>query len=436
MSNIIAIVGRPNVGKSTLFNRLVGERDAIMDDESGVTRDRHYGYGEWIGKYFTVIDTGGYVKGSEDKFESAIRSQVHLAIEEADVILFMMDSHVGLTDLDKEVSNILRKTDKPLFLVANKSDTQEYRLMSSEFYSLGMGEVYPISSQSGSGTGELLDAVVKEFKSEGIEDPNEGIPKIAVLGRPNAGKSSLVNLLIGNDRSIVTDEAGTTRDAISTRYTSYGKDFIIVDTAGLRRKSRVSENVEYYSNLRAIKSLEQADVCVIMIDAIRGLESQDLSIISLANKNGKAVVIVINKWDLIEKDHKTAIKVEKEIKERLGTLSYIPVIFTSVITKQRVLKAIEKAIEVYENKHRKVATSQLNDIILPIIEKNPPPAYRGKYIRIKYITQLPTNSPTFAFFCNHPTHVDDSYKRFLENKIREKFNFEGVTIRVSFRKKS
>ena len=306
MSNTIAIVGRPNVGKSTLFNRLVGERDAIMDDESGVTRDRHYGHGEWIGKYFTVIDTGGYVKGSSDKFESAIRSQVHLAIEEADVILFMMDSHVGLTDLDKEVANIARKSDKPIFIVANKSDTQEYRLMSSEFYSLGMGEVYPISSQSGSGTGDLLDAVVKEFKSEGVENPNEGIPKIAVLGRPNAGKSSLVNLLLDDDRSIVTDEAGTTRDAISTRYTSYGKDFIIVDTAGLRRKSKVSENVEYYSNLRAIKSLEQADVCIIMIDATRGLEAQDLSIISLANKNGKALIIIVNKWDLIEKDHKNS----------------------------------------------------------------------------------------------------------------------------------
>ena len=436
MSNVVAIVGRPNVGKSTLYNRLVGERDAIMDDESGVTRDRHYGYGEWIGKHFTVIDTGGYVKGSEDKFESAIRSQVHLAIDEADVILFVLDSHVGLTDLDKEVAKIARKSDKPIFIVANKADTHEYILMASEFYSLGMGDVYPISSQSGSGTGELLDAVVKEFKEEGVENPDDGIPRIAVLGRPNAGKSSLVNLLLNDERSIVTDEAGTTRDAVSSRYKSYGKDFIIVDTAGLRRKSKVSENIEYYSNLRAIKSLEQADVCMIMIDATRGLESQDLSIISLANKNGKALVIVVNKWDLVEKDHKTAIEFEKKIKERLGTLNYIPIIFTSVITKQRVLKAIDKAIEVFDNKTRKISTSQLNDYLLPIIERNPPPSYRGKYIKIKYVTQLPTNIPTFAFFCNHPKHIEEGYKRFLENQIRANYSFDGVTIKVFFRKKS
>ena len=436
MSNVVAIVGRPNVGKSTLFNRLVGERDAIMDDESGVTRDRHYGFGEWIGKHFTVIDTGGYVKGSDDKFESAIRSQVHMAIEEADVILFVLDSHVGLTDLDKEVAKIARKSETPIFIVGNKADTQEYSLMSSEFYALGMGEVYPISSQSGSGTGELLDAMVKEFKTEGVEDPNDGIPKIAVLGRPNAGKSSLVNLLLDDERSIVTEEAGTTRDAISSRYTSYGNDFMLVDTAGLRRKSKVSEDVEYYSNLRAIKSLEQADVCIIMIDATRGLEAQDLSIISLANKNGKALLIVVNKWDLVEKDHKTAIEIEKSIKNRLGTLNYIPIIFVSVLMKQRVLKAIDKTIEVYQNKIRKVSTSKLNDTLLPIIERNPPPAHRGKYIKIKYITQLPTNVPTFAFFCNHPKHVDESYKRFLENQIREHFDFDGVTINVFFRNKS
>lgn len=435
MSNVIAIVGRPNVGKSTLFNRLVGERDAIMDDQSGVTRDRHYGNGEWTGKYFSVIDTGGYVEGSNDKFESAIRTQVHLAMDEADVILFMLDSHVGITDLDKEFATIARRSKKPVFIVANKADTQDFRFQSSEFYSLGMGEVYPISSQSGSGTGELLDDVVKVFQSEGVENPDEGIPKIAVLGRPNAGKSSLVNLLLDDDRSIVTDEAGTTRDAISTRYTSYGKDFILIDTAGLRRKSKVSEDVEYYSNLRAIKSLEQADVCIIMIDATRGLEAQDLNIISLANKNGKGILIVVNKWDLIEKDHKTALHVETTIKERLGTLKYIPVIFTSVLTKQRVLKSLEKVIEVYDNKVRKVSTSKLNDAILPLIERNPPPSYRGKYIRIKYITQLPTNSPVFAFFCNHPKYVEESYKRFLENQIRDNFEFDGVTIKIVFRNK-
>ena len=436
MPNTIAIVGRPNVGKSTFFNRLVGERDAIMDDQSGVTRDRHYGHGEWIGKHFTVIDTGGYVEGSEDKFESAIRSQVHLAMEEADVILFMLDSHVGLTDLDKEFADVARRSEKPIFIVANKADTAEFRLMATEFYSLGMGEVYPISSQSGSGTGELLDEVVKVFPNDGVEDPNEGVPKIAVLGRPNAGKSSLVNLLLGNDRSIVTDEAGTTRDAISSRYKSYGKDFIIVDTAGLRRKAKVSEDVEYYSNLRAIKSLEESDVCIIMIDATRGLEAQDLSIINLANKNNKGILIVINKWDLVEKDHKTAIAFEKEIKEKLGTLNYIPVIFTSVVTKQRVLKAIEKAIEIYENKTQKIPTSKLNDALLPIIARTPPPSYRGKHIKIKYITQLPTYSPTFAFFCNFPKHVKEDYKRFIENQMRELFQFEGVTIKVIFRKKS
>lgn len=436
MSNVIAIVGRPNVGKSTFFNRLVGERDAIMDDQSGVTRDRHYGYGEWIGKHFTVIDTGGYVEGSDDKFESAIRSQVHLAMNEADVILFMLDAHVGLTDLDKEFAKVARKSEKPIFIVANKSDTQDYRLMATEFYSLGMGEVYPISSQSGAGTGELLDEVVKVFKTDGVEDPNKGIPKIAVLGRPNAGKSSLVNLLLGNERSIVTDEAGTTRDAISSHYKAYGQDFIIVDTAGLRRKAKVSEDVEYYSNLRAIKSLEEADVCMVMIDATRGMEAQDLNIINLANKNGKGVLIVVNKWDLVEKDHKTAIDFQKEVKEKLGTLNYIPIIFTSVITKQRVLKAVEKAISIYENKMRKVSTSKLNDVLLPIISKNPPPSYRGKHIKIKYITQLPTHSPTFAFFCNHEKHIREDYKRFLENQIREHFDFEGVTIKVIFRKKS
>ncbi|MTI19616.1 ribosome biogenesis GTPase Der, partial [Fulvivirga sp. RKSG066] len=362
MANVVAIVGRPNVGKSTLFNRLVEKKKAIMDDESGVTRDRHYGYAEWNGKHFTVIDTGGYVTGSEDKFESQIRNQVELAIEEASVVLFMTDSFAGLTDLDKDFAKILRQSKKPMYLVANKADTTERMYMANEFYQLGMDvDMYPISSASGSGTGELLDAVVKNF-DEGDENPDEGIPRISILGRPNVGKSSFLNALLGKERTIVTDEAGTTRDAINTHYKLFGKDFILTDTAGIRRKSKVRENIEFYSVLRSIQALQDSDVCIIIVDAERGLEAQDLSIINLAHKYNKGIMIMVNKWDLIEKDSKTAQKYKNEISEKLGTLSYIPVLFTSVIQKQRIFQAIEQAVEIYNNREQKISTSKLNEV--------------------------------------------------------------------------
>ncbi|MDX5346126.1 MAG: ribosome biogenesis GTPase Der, partial [Hymenobacteraceae bacterium] len=393
-SNIIAIVGRPNVGKSTLFNRLVKQRKAIMDNVSGVTRDRHYGHGEWIGKYFTVIDTGGYVHGSDDIFEEEIRKQVDLAVQEADVILFMVDVDAGLTGLDQEFANVLRRSDKPIYVVANKADTHERGQLAGEFYALGVGEeVFPISSQSGSGTGELLDRVVEHFPSEGVEDPDAGIPKIAVLGRPNVGKSSFVNLLLGEERNIVTDIAGTTRDAIHSRYKAYGKEFILVDTAGLRRKAKVKEDIEFYSVLRSVRALEEADVCIIILDATRGIEAQDVNIIALAEKNRKGMVILVNKWDLVEKETNTSRDFEKEIYERIAPISYIPIVFTSVLTKQRIHKAVETAIEVYENKTKKISTSKLNDAMLPEIERYPPPAIKGKFIKIKYITQLPTHNP-------------------------------------------
>lgn len=435
MANIVAIVGRPNVGKSTFFNRLVEKRKAIMDNESGVTRDRHYGYGEWIGKYFTVIDTGGYVTGSEDVFEEAIRKQVELAVEEATVILFMVDCSTGLTGLDEEFAKVIRGTKKPLFIVANKADTAEKAFAVGEFYKLGLGEVFPISSSNGSGTGELLDEVVKHFEHEDMENPEEGIPRIAILGRPNVGKSSFLNALLGTDRTIVTDVAGTTRDAINTRYKLFGKDFILTDTAGLRKKSRVKEDIEFYAVMRSIQALQDSDVCIVMIDVERGLESQDLNIISLALKNNKGIMIMVNKWDLIEKDTHTMEKFKKTIQERLSLQDYIPIIFTSVTKKQRIFQAIEKAVEIYENRRQKIPTSALNEKILPEIEHYPPPAFKGKYIKIKYITQLPIHTPTFAFFCNLPQYIKLPYERYLENKIREHFNFTGVPIRLFFRKK-
>ncbi|WP_114781970.1 ribosome biogenesis GTPase Der [Botryobacter ruber] len=435
-SNIIAIVGRPNVGKSTFFNRLIGQRKAIMDNVSGVTRDRSYGHGDWTGKFFTVIDTGGYVHGTDDIFEEEINKQVELAIKEADVILFMVDVDAGLTDLDKEFANVLRRTDKPVYIVANKADTTERSQQIGEFYSLGVGiDIFPVSSQSGSGTGDLLDEVVKHFKDQGVEDPDAGIPKFAVLGRPNAGKSSFVNLLLGEERNIVTDIAGTTRDAIHSRYKAYGKEFIIVDTAGLRRKSKVSEDIEFYSVMRAVRALEDADVCIIMLDATRGIEAQDVNIISLAEKNRKGMVILVNKWDLVEKDTLSTKRFEEEILERIAPIKYVPVIFTSVVTKQRVHKAIETAMEVYDRKTQKIPTSKLNDLVLPDIERYPPPAIKGKYVKIKYITQLPTHNPTFAFFCNLPQYIKEPYARYLENSIRKHFNFEGVPINLVFRKK-
>lgn len=435
-ANIIAIVGRPNVGKSTLFNRLIGHRKAIMDNESGVTRDRSYGHGQWIGKYFTVIDTGGYVHGSEDIFEEEINKQVEIAIREATVILFMVDVDAGLTGLDEEFANVLRRTDKPIYIVANKADTTARANQMGEFYSLGVGqEIFPVSSQNGSGTGELLDAVVQHFEDEGVEDPDAGIPKLAVLGRPNVGKSSFVNLLLGEERNIVTDQAGTTRDAIHSRYNAFGKEFIIVDTAGLRRKSKVSEDIEFYSVMRSVRALEDADVCIVMLDATRGIESQDVNIITLAEKNRKGIVILVNKWDLIEKDTHSTKKFEEEILDRIAPIKYVPVIFTSVTTKQRILKAVEKAMEVYENKTRKISTSKLNDLLLPDIERYPPPAIKGKLVKIKYITQLPTHNPTFAFFCNLPQYIKESYTRYLENRLRDHFGFEGVPINLVFRKK-
>ncbi len=438
--NTVAIVGRPNVGKSTLFNRLVGQRKAIMDNESGVTRDRHYGYGDWIGKNFTVIDTGGYVHNSEDIFEGEINKQVKLAIEEADVILFMVDADAGVHGLDEEFAQVLRRYigKKPIYLVANKADTNLRANGVGEFYSLGLGdgEIYAISSANGHGTGELLDAVVSNFDDPGEEEPESEIPRIAVVGRPNVGKSSLVNLLLGEDRSIVTEIAGTTRDSISARYNAFGKEFILVDTAGLRRKAKVSEDVEFYANMRSLRALEECDVCIVMLDASRGIEAQDVNIITLADKNRKGIVILVNKWDLVEdKDTNTAKEFEAKILEKIAPISYIPVIFISVLNKQRVHKAIETAIEVYGNKRRKIPTSQLNDVMLKEIEKYGPPALKGKMIRIKYVTQLPTHNPVFAFFANLPQYVQTNYVRYLENRMREHFDFTGVPIGIVFRKK-
>ncbi len=437
MANIIAVVGRPNVGKSTFFNRLVEERKAIEDNVSGVTRDRHYGHGQWGGKFFSVIDTGGYVIGSDDMYEAEIRKQVKLAIEEANVILFVVDCLDGLTDMDKDFANELRGSKKPIFIVANKADSPEKSMLAAEFYALGLGEneVFPIAAVSGSGTGDLLDEVIKHFPDEGEEDPDEGIPKIAILGRPNVGKSSFLNALLGQERSIVTNEAGTTRDAIHTRYKMYGQDFIITDTAGIRKKAKVKEDIEFYSVMRSLRTLEESDVLIIMIDATRGLEAQDVNLISLGIKNNKGIMVMVNKWDLVEKDHKTLDKIKKDMVEKLGENKWIPIIFTSVETKQRIFQAIELAVKVYENKTRKVQTSKLNDLILPEIEKYPPPALKGKYIKIKYITQLPTKNPVFAFFCNLPQYIKSPYSRFLENRIRENFDFEGVPIKITYKKK-
>ncbi|MBC6991378.1 MULTISPECIES: ribosome biogenesis GTPase Der [Hymenobacter] len=440
MKNTIAIVGRPNVGKSTLFNRLVGQRKAIMDNQSGVTRDRHYGYGEWTGKYYTVIDTGGYVHNSDDIFEGEINKQVKLAIEEADVVLFMVDVDTGLHGLDEEFANVLRRYQgkKPIYLVANKADTNQRAHAAGEFYALGVGdgEIFTVSSANGSGTGDLLDAVVSHFDDPWEEEPDSGLPKIAVVGRPNVGKSSLVNLLLGAERSIVTDIAGTTRDAIQAHYSAFGNEFILVDTAGLRRKSKVSEDIEFYSVLRSIRAMEESDVCIVMIDATRGIEAQDVNIIALADKNRKGIVILVNKWDLIENKETNTIKeIEERIKEKIAPIAYPPIIFTSVLTKQRVHKAIEVAIQVYENKRKKIPTSQLNEVMLREIEQHQPPSVKGKMVRIKYVTQLPTHNPVFAFFCNLPQYVKESYIRFLENRMREHFGFEGVPIGIVFRKK-
>ncbi|SHM55336.1 GTP-binding protein [Cyclobacterium lianum] len=437
MANIVAIVGRPNVGKSTLFNRLIEERKAIEDNLSGVTRDRHYGHAQWGGKFFSVIDTGGYVTGSDDLYEKEIRKQVRLAIDEASVILFVVDCIDGLTDLDTEFAKELRSTEKPVFMVANKADNLDKMLMANEFYALGLGEdtIFPISSSSGSGIGDLLDELIKKFPDEGEEDPDEGVPKIAILGRPNVGKSSFLNALIGKERSIVTDEAGTTRDAVHTRYQLYGKDYILTDTAGIRKKAKVKEDIEFYAVMRSLRTLEDSDVVIVMVDATRGLESQDVNLISLAIKNNKGIMIMVNKWDLIEKDHKTMLTFKEDMSQKLGENKWIPIIFISALTRQRIYQAMELAMKVYDNKHRKVPTSKLNEFILPEIEKYPPPANKGKYIKIKYITQLPTKNPVFAFFCNLPQYIKSPYTRFLENRLRENFDFEGVPIKITYKKK-
>jgi len=422
MANIVAIVGRPNVGKSTLFNRLIEERQAIMDDIPGVTRDRHYGYAEWTGQYFTVIDTGGYVTGSDDKFASQIRRQVEMALEECTAVIFMLDTKDGLTGYDEEFANVIRRSKKPVFIA-------------SEFYALGMGEVYAISAETGGGTGDLLDELVKLFETPGVEDPDAGIPRIAILGRPNVGKSSLLNVLLGHERTIVTDEAGTTRDAIDSHYKMFGKNFILTDTAGIRKKSKVTEDIEFYSVLRSLRALEECDVCIFVIDATQGLESQDVSLISLAQKQNKGMVIMVNKWDLVEKDSKTSEAMKKDMLEKLAPIDYIPFIFASATEKQRIFQVMEKAVEVFNNKTKKVPTSKLNDAMLPEIVHYPPPSMKGKHIQIKYITQVAGRSPSFAFFCNLPQYIQESYKRFLENKLRDKFDFTGVPVRFFFRKK-
>jgi GTP-binding protein len=433
MSNIVAIVGRPNVGKSTLYNRLTETRKAIVDDFSGVTRDRHYGIAEWVGRSFTVIDTGGYVANSEDVFETAIREQVVIAIEEATAILFMVDVTTGITDLDDEIATLLRKGKKPVFVVVNKVDNNALQSDATSFYSLGLGDIYNISSMTGSGTGELLDELVKTFDDEPAEENT--LPKYAIVGRPNVGKSSIINALIGEDRNIVTPIAGTTRDSIHIHYNRYGHEFMLIDTAGLRKKTKVKENIEFYSVMRTIKALEEADVIILMVDAVEGLESQDINIFHLAEKNKKGIVLVVNKWDLIEKDNKTIKRFEEQIREKTAPFTDVPIVFTSVLEKQRLLKVIETAADVYKNRSKKIPTSKLNDVMLPLIESYPPPALKGKHVKVKYVTQISATSPMFAFFCNLPQYIKEPYRRYIENKLRENFDFAGVPIQIFFRQK-
>ena len=436
MSNIVAIVGRPNVGKSTLFNRLTESRNAIVKEVSGVTRDRLYGKGDWNGIQFSVIDTGGYIKGSDDIFEAEIRKQVEIAVQEATVIVFMVDVMAGIIDLDETVASLLRKTKKPVYIVANKVDNTDRVGLSSEFYQFGLGDVFDVSATNGSGTGELLDEIVKHFdKEDDSANEKEDLPRIAIVGRPNVGKSSLVNALTGEERNIVTNISGTTRDAINTRYKAFGFDFLLIDTAGIRKKAKVTEDIEYYSVLRSVRTIENSDVCVFMIDAEEGLQKQDLHIFYIIEKNSKGVVVLINKWDLVEKDQNTMIKYEENIRKQLAPFNDVPIIFTSTINKQRIHKALEATMMVHENRTKKIPTSKLNELMLEIIQATPPPAMKGKYIRIKYVQQLPTHAPAFAFFCNLPQYIPDSYKRFLENRLRENFDFCGVPIKIFFRKK-
>lgn len=437
MGNIVAIVGRPNVGKSTLFNRLTKSRRAIVNEQAGTTRDRQYGKSEWEGREFSVIDTGGWVENSDDIFEEAINRHVKIAIEEADIILFVVDVLSGVTDLDEEVAKILRMAKKPVILVANKVDTFDLQYQTAEFYKLGLGDPFIISSINGLGSGELLDELLKHFKADTAEEIEDSLPRFAVVGRPNVGKSSLINAFMDEDRTIVTDIAGTTRDSIYTRFNKFGHDFYLVDTAGIRKKAKVNEDLEYYSVVRSIRAIENADVCILMLDATRGIESQDLNIFSLIQKNKKGLVVVVNKWDLIENKETNDTKIfEKSIRERLAPFTDFPIIFTSVPNKQRILKVLDTAAKVYENKKRKIATAKLNEVLLPIIENNPPPALKGKYIKIKYITQLPnTFIPTFVFFANLPQYVKEPYRRFLENKIRNNWDLHGTPINVFIRQK-
>ncbi|MEO9952854.1 ribosome biogenesis GTPase Der [Nonlabens sp.] len=434
MMSIVAIVGRPNVGKSTLFNRMIQRREAITDSVSGVTRDRHYGRSDWNGKEFSLIDTGGYVVGSDDVFEEEIDQQVELAIDEADAILFMVNAEEGITPMDEDVATLLRKVTKPVFLVVNKVDNNQREQDAYEFYNLGLGEYFSISSMNGSGTGDLLDEVVKilpDTEEEKVDD----LPRFAVVGRPNAGKSSFINALIGEERYIVTDIAGTTRDSIDTKYNRFGFEFNLVDTAGIRRKKKVREDLEFYSVMRSVRAIEHADVCIVMLDATRGFDGQVQNIFWLAERNRKGIVVLVNKWDLVDKETNTAKEYEAMIRKEMEPFTDVPIVFISVMNKQRIHKAIETAVAVYKNRSKKIKTSQLNEVLLPLIESYPPPSLKGKFVKIKFITQLPTPQPQFAFFCNLPQYVRDSYKRYLENQLRKHFDFNGVPISVYMRKK-
>ncbi len=433
MGNIVAIVGRPNVGKSTLYNRLVGARDAITDDFSGVTRDRKYGFCEWNGKRFTVVDTGGFVHGSNDVFESAIRDQARIAMDEAAVILFMTDAQTGVTDLDEQLAKLLRRSDKPVILIVNKVDNYHNVLDANEFWGLGFENTFFVASVSGSGTGDLLDAVVEHIHNE--PEVESDVPKLAIVGRPNVGKSSLTNALLGEERNIVTPVAGTTRDPIHSRYNKFGKEFILIDTAGIRKKTKVEEDLEFYSVMRAIRAVEEADVCLLVLDATQGIESQDLNILRLAQKRHKGVVILVNKWDLVKKETNTARDFEKAIKNRMAPFDDVPVLFISALEKQRIFQAVETALEVYANRTPRIKTAELNDLMLKIIEETPPPSVKGRYPKFKYVTQLPTHFPAFAFFVNNPNWVRDSYIQFLENQLRKHFDFTGVPIEVYMRAK-
>lgn len=435
--SLVAIVGRPNVGKSTLFNRLVGRRQAIVDETAGVTRDRHYGKCEWCGTEFSVVDTGGWTSDSEDEFESEINKQVRIAIDESDVVLFMVEAATGVTDYDAEIADLLRRSTKPVVLCVNKVDSGEKVYDSFDFYSLGLGEVWSISAANGSGTGDLLDEVVKLLPTEETtaEDPHAGLPHIAIVGKPNVGKSSLTNALLGEERNIVTSIAGTTRDSISTYYNKFGHEFMLVDTAGMRKKGKVNEDLEFYSVMRSIRAIEEADVCVLMIDATSGMEAQDMNIFNLIVKNRKGCVLVVNKWDAFEKDSNTLREYTKGLKARLAPFDDVPIIFTSVLKKQRIMDVLDEVAHVYDNYSRKLSTSKLNDAMLPEIENYPPPAWKGKYLKIKYVTQLPTRFPAFAFFCNLPQYFKDPYKRFLENKLREHFDLTGCPVTIYMRGK-